>query len=907
MADQRRNPQQRPSPEALLEAARREQESVGKLRIFVGAAPGVGKTYEMLQQARARKQDGYDIVIGVVETHARKDTEALLEGLEIIPRRRFEYKGQSLEEMDLDGIISRRPKIVLVDELAHTNAPGSRHPKRYLDVEELLSHGIDVYTTVNIQHIESLNDVVAQITHVRVRETVPDAIFDRADAVELVDLTPDDLIGRLKEGKVYVPKQAERALEHFFSPANLTALRELALRRTAERVDEQLLTQMQAGAISGPWAAGERILVCVSEDPRAVGLVRYAKRLADRLHGPWIALYVEGRRSLQISDEDRDRIADTLRLAESLGGEAITTPSADRRIADDVIGYAQAHNVTQIIVGKSTRSRWFEILYGSVVHDLVRRSGNISVHVIAGDALADEPIRKKAVRAADRDEALDARPYLIALVAVAVALGVGLVIRPWLGIENVDLVFLTAVVGVAVRYGLWPSLLASVAASLCYNFFFLPPTYTFTITDPTNVTAFFFFIVMAVIVSNVAARVRTQAVAAMARARTTESLYAFSRKLAGAGTLDDVLWASAYQTALMLKVRVVLLLPENGSLSVKAGYPPEDTLDESDLAAAKWAWQSDRPAGRASDNLPGAKRLFLPMHTGRGAIGVVGIDNDRPGPLLTPDQRRLLDALMDQAALAIERVRLVEDLDRARRAAEADHLRSALLTSISHDLKTPLAGVLGAAGTLRGMSAVLDEGAKADLLATIIDESERLNRFIANLLDMTKLESGAVVLNTALHDLGELVGSALRRASKVLAQHRVEVDLDSGLPMVEIDPVLFEQALFNLLDNAAKYAPAGTTVHVHSWQGRDSAGLMVLDEGPGIAPGDLEHIFDKFYRARKADHVRAGTGLGLAISRGFVEAMHGTVVAGNRTDRTGAVFTIRLPIPTDRPNLDTAA
>src|ERR1700704_4459275 len=600
----------RPSPEALLDAA--EKEGRGALKIFLGAAPGVGKTYEMLQSAQARRKDGYDIVVGVVETHGRKETEALLEGLEIVPRRSIEYKGQCLEEMDLDGIISRRPQIVLVDELAHTNASGSRHPKRYLDVEELLTHGINVSTTVNIQHIESLNDVVAQITHVRVRETVPDSVFDRADAVELVDLTPDDLIQRLKDGKVYVPRQADRALDHFFAPANLTALRELALRRTAERVDEQLLTQMKAGAIPGPWAAGERVLVCVSEDPRSAGLVRYAKRLADRLHGPWTALYVEGRRSLQLSEEDRDRIADTLRLAESLGGEAITIPSADRGIADDVIGYAQAHNVTQIIIGKSTRSRWFEILHGSVVHDLVRRSGNISVHVIAGDDVSGEPIQKKTVRTAEGPEVLDARPYLIALVAVAIALGVSEAIQPWFGIENVDLVFLTVVVGVAVRYGLWPSLVASVAASLCYNFFFLPPVYTFTITDRTNVVAFFFFTAMAVIVSNVAARVRTQAVAAMARARTTESLYAFSKKLAGAGTLDDVLWASAYQAALMLKVRVVLLLPENGSITVKAGYPPEDMLDAADLAAAKWAWESDQPAGRGSDTLSRAKPPFLP-------------------------------------------------------------------------------------------------------------------------------------------------------------------------------------------------------------------------------------------------------------------------------------------------------
>src|SRR4051794_10041611 len=340
MVEHRRDPDQRPSPEALLEAARREERRSGKLRIFVGAAPGVGKTYEMLQQARARKNDGYDILVGVVETHGRRETEALLEGLEVVPRRRVEYKGQWLEEMDLDAIIARRPQIALVDELAHTNPPGSRHPKRYLDVEELLTRGIDVYTTVNIQHIESLNDVVAQITHVRVRETVPDTVFDRADAVELVDLTPDDLIQRLKDGKVYVPKQAERALEHFFAPANLTALRELALRRTADRVDEQLLTEMQAHAISGPWAAGERILVCISEDPRSADLVRYAKRLADRLHGPWIALYVEGRRSFQLSEEQRDRIADTLRLAESLGGEAVTVPSVDR-IADDVLRYSQ--------------------------------------------------------------------------------------------------------------------------------------------------------------------------------------------------------------------------------------------------------------------------------------------------------------------------------------------------------------------------------------------------------------------------------------------------------------------------------------------------------------------------------------------------------------------------------------
>src|SRR3954453_8560610 len=418
MVRERRDPEQRPSPEALLEAARREEGVSGKLKIFVGAAPGVGKTYEMLQSAHAKRKAGIDLVVGFVETHGRAETEALGRGLEVIPRKHLGYAGQIVEEMDLDAVIARRPKIALVDELAHTNAPLCRHPKRYLDVEELLSHGIDVYTAVNIQHIESLNDVVAQITHVRVRETVPDSVFDRADAIELIDLTPDDLIQRLKEGKVYVPQQAERALEHYFSPGNLTALRELALRRTAERVDEQLLNHMQANAIAGPWAAGERVLVCISDDPRSAGLVRYTRRLADRLHAPWTALSIETRRSLQLTDEERDRLADTLRLAEALGGEALTIPGVGRRIADDIISFAHNNNVTQIVIGKSTRPWWFELRRGSVVHDLVRRSGNISINVVAGEQPDAGPPGTRTVRTAERSEPFDPKPYLVALLAM---------------------------------------------------------------------------------------------------------------------------------------------------------------------------------------------------------------------------------------------------------------------------------------------------------------------------------------------------------------------------------------------------------------------------------------------------------------------------------------------------------
>jgi two-component system sensor histidine kinase KdpD len=907
MREQRREPDQRPSPDALLAKASKEESRAGRLKIFLGAAPGVGKTYEMLTEARARLKEGTDVAVGVVETHGRKETEALTEVLEVIPRKRVSYKDRALDEMDIDAILARHPKLVLVDELAHTNAAGSRHPKRYLDVEEILNNGIDVYTTLNIQHIESLNDVVAQITHVRVRETVPDSILDRADAIELVDITPEDLIQRLRDGKVYIPQQAERALEHFFSPANLTALRELALRRTAERVDEQLLSEMQARAISGPWAAGERLLVCISEDPRAAGLVRYTKRLADRLHATWMVLYIETKRSLRLSEEERDRIADTFRLAQALGGEPVTVPGGDRRIADDVVAYAQANNITQIIVGKSTRSRMFELLHGSVVRDLLRRCGNISVHVIASAELDQGTIPKKSVRTAEDVQEFDPRPYLAAIVAVALATGTSEVLWPWIGLENTDLVFLTAIVGIAVRFGLWPSLFASAVSALCYNFFFTVPYYTFSVADPRNVVAILFFTVVAVIVSNVAARARSLALAAMSRARTTESLYVFSRKLSGVGTLDDVLWATAYQIALMLKVRVVLLLPEDGLIEVKAGYPPEDFLDQADLAAANWAWEHDRSAGRGADTLPGAKRLFLPMRTSRGAIGVVGIDSDKTGPLLTPDQRRLLDALIDQGALAIERVHLVDELDEAERRVYADRLRAALLTSISHDLKTPLAAILGAVGALKDLASSLSDQAKTDLLATILEESERLNRFIANLLDMTRLEGGSFKPNMALHDISEIVATALQRTSKLLAHHKVELEIPADLPMLELDPVLFEQVLVNLLDNAAKYAPPGSTLRISSWREDDRIKLQVADEGSGIPPEELERIFDKFHRVQKGDQVRAGTGLGLAISRGFVEAMGGSITATNRTDRSGAIFTVTLPIPSGAAQLGTAA
>ena len=881
---------ERPSPEALLAAA--QAEGRGKLKIFLGAAPGVGKTYEMLQAAQAKRRDGVDVVIGVVETHGRQETEALLTSLDVIPRRRIDYKGRTLEEMDLDALLLRRPALALIDELAHSNAPGSRHPKRYLDVEELLAAGIDVYTTLNIQHVESLNDVVAQITRIRVRETVPDRILDRADDIEVIDLSPGDLIQRLKEGKVYLPHQAERAVRHYFKPGNLTALRELALRRTAQRVDEQMLSYMRQHAIRGPWAAGERVLVCVSEDPASAALVRYAKRLADRLHAPWTALFIETARYTRLAERDRDRIADGLRLAESLGAEAITIPGG--RIADDVVNYARANNITHIVIGKSERSRWFEMLHGSVVHDLVRRAGSISVHVVAGDREGGVPAKSVATR--PRSDPFDPAPYAVTFGIIALALGVGVLLQQVLSVQNIGLVFLTGILVSAIRFGLLPSLFACVLSVLAYNFFFLPPLYTFTIADPENVVALFFFLIVAVIASNLAGRVRDQVLAARNRARTTEELFAFSRKLAGVISLDDLLWATAYQVASMLNVRVVLLLPAESSLAVRAGYPPEDELDDADLAAAHWSWSHNRPAGRGAETLPGAKRLFLPLRTGRAAVGVIGIDRDEPGPILTPDGRRLLDALTDQAAVAIERVSLAEDIDRARVSAETERLRAALLTSVSHDLRTPLASIIGALGSLRSYGRGYDNATHEALITTTQAEAERLNRFIGNLLDMTRLESGAIDLKLETVDLGEIVGTALRRAGKLVAGHRLAVDIAADLPPLKTDYLLLEQVLFNLLDNAAKYAPAGSLLTIAAGSDGAMMAITVSDEGPGIPPAEVERIFDKFYRVHREDRQRAGTGLGLAICRGFVTAMGGTIEVANRRDHSGALFSIRLPL-----------
>ncbi|HKB95868.1 MAG TPA: sensor histidine kinase KdpD, partial [Rhizomicrobium sp.] len=781
--------------------------------------------------------------------------------------------------------------LVLVDELAHDNAPGSRHPKRYLDVEELLAAGIDVYTTLNVQHIESLNDVVARITKVRVRETVPDSILDRADDIELVDLTPEDLLQRMKDGKVYLPEAAERAAQNYFVPGNLAALRELALRRTAQRVDAQMVDYMRAHAISGPWETSERLLVAVNARPGAAAAIRYARRLADRLRASWTAIHVE---TGAASEAERDLVAQALRLAERMGGAAATVPAANE--AEGVLQFAHANNVTHIVTMAAGGSRWREFFSPSLAQEIIRRAGEMSVHIVP-ERGGKQDIAKAAARERPR---LEPRAFAGSFAISLAGLGVGLLLRQTLAVSNVALVLLVAVLASAVAFGLWPSLFACLFLALAYNFFFLPPLYTFTIADPENVITLLVFVLVAGIASNLTARVRMQAIVARQRAATTEDLYRFSRKLTGIATLDDLLWATAYQVAHMLRLHVVLLMPGigeagGGDLGVRAGYPPEDTLEEGDLAAAKWAFERGQEAGRGADTLPGARRLFLPMRTARGVVAIIGLDSEQEGALLTPDQRRLLDSLADQTALAIERLHLAEEMDRARVAAETEKLRSALLTSISHDLRTPLASILGSASSLKAYRRSLNDVQQDELLRTIQEEAERLNHFIANLLDMTRLESGALTPNLDPIDLGDVVGSVLWRAPT--RYHTIVLDMDPSLPMLRLDPVLFEQILFNLLDNAAKYAPPGSTITLRARRESGVVRVQVLDEGDGLPEEDRERIFDKFYRVRAGDRQRAGTGLGLSIARGFMEAMGGTITAANRTDRTGAVFTLTLQVP----------
>jgi two-component system sensor histidine kinase KdpD len=880
----------RPAPEALLDEAKKEGR--GRLKIFLGAYPGAGKTYAMLQAAQERRKEGVDIVVGVVETHGRAETEALLRGLEDLPRRKLAYRGRVFGEMDLDALLWRKPKLAIVDELAHSNVPGSRHVKRHQDVEELLAAGIDVYTTLNIQHLESLNDVVARISRVRVRETLPDKVLELADEIELVDLPPEDLIQRLREGKVYVQDQVGRALQHFFSKGNLTAFRELAMRIAAERVDAQMVSYMRAHAIAGPWPTQDRLLVCVNESPVAKKLVRTAKRLADRARIPWIALNVHTPRHESLPDDARDRIAEALRLAESLGGETATL-HAESDVAREILGFARSRNVNRILIGRQRRRHWSGWLRERVTKRLLDTAGQFEITIVTPEEGATAG---QVIDAGPRTFRLDFGAFGWATLAVAIATAASHVAHRFLPLANLSLILLMGVLLVAIRFGLWPSIYASLLSFVAYNFFFTEPYHTFMVRHREDVLTIVFFLVVATIVGNLAARLTAQVEAMRITARRTENLYDFSRKIAGAAALDDVLWAVVHHVASTLQCQSLVLLPrEGGRLEISAGYPPEDQMSAKAWGAAQWAWAHDQPAGWGSDTLPTSEWLFLPLKTKRGPVGLLGVSFENPQRLLAPEQRRLLDALVDQVTVAIERTNLVTDIEEARLLTETERLRAALLSSVSHDLRTPLVSIIGSATSLASCDGALATEDRAQLVQTILEEGERLNRFVQNLLDMTRLGYGALQPNRDWVDLREIVGRALRQLAKPLAPLEVEVRIPADLPILDVDPVLIEQVIVNVLDNAAKHSPPGGRIEIVASYQDQRITVAISDQGPGIPPEARDTVFDVFYRVQAGDKQAAGTGLGLSICRGLIEAHGGKIAALAGPGGRGTTIEFWLP------------
>ncbi len=860
----------RPDPDALLAQAQAEEQTRGKLQIFLGYAAGVGKTFAMLEAAHQRAGEGIDVVVGYIETHRRAETESLLEGLEVIPRASIDYRGIKLTEMDVDAVLRRHPALVLVDEMAHTNAPGSRHSKRYHDIEEILDAGIDVYTTLNIQHLESLNDVVAQVTGVIVHETVPDRVIDEASDIEVIDLPPEELLVRLKEGKVYIPDQAARAIQQFFRQGNLTALREMALRRAAERVDDQMRSYMRTRAIAGVWPASERLLVCISPSPYAEKIVRTARRLADELNADWFVVYVEVTTHPEVNPANRARIDQTLRLAESLGAKARTI--AGRTIPEAVFSYARKHNITKIVVGKPLRPRWREWLSGSVVDQLVYASGDIDIYVISAKA--------EAARPAVPSEWRPHRPlmrYLLSLGLVAIATLFSMFFRERIEPTNLVMVYLVAVVISAAYLGRGPSLLAALTGVLAFDIFLIPPYYTLAVNDTQYILTFMALLTISLVVSTLTARVREQAEAAVQGEARANALYSLGRDLTSAQDLEQVSNTIIGHISEVFGRQVAIFLPHDGQVHTFA-HSPDYLPDENELAVANWVFQHDQAAGRGTDTLPAAPLRCQPLKTARGMVGVLGVRPSEDGNVLSLEQRESLVAFANQAALSIERAVLAEQAKEAELLSAADKLQTALLNSISHDLRTPLVSITGALSSLEQDDRRLDESAQRSLIHTAREESDRLNRLVGNLLDMTRLEAGAMKVKREPCDVEDLIGTAIGQMENRLSGRNVKVDVQPGTPMISADFVLIVHVLSNLLDNALKYSPKESPLEVRGRPAGKEVEITVMDRGIGIPEDDLDRVFDKFYRVQRPEQV-TGTGLGLAICKGIVEAHGGLIWA----------------------------
>ena len=875
------DPDSRPSPEALLRTAQREAR--GKLKIFLGAAPGVGKTFEMLREGAERLHAGTDVVVAVVETHGRAETKALVAPFEVIARRTLPYRGHDLEEMDLDAVLVRQPQLALVDEFAHTNVEGSRHPKRWQDVMELLDAGIDVYTTLNVQHVESLNDVVASFTKVRVRETVPDSVFDGAE-IEVVDLPPDELIERLKDGKVYVPAEASRALGHFFSKPNLSALREMALRRAALSVDQALLEHLDASALPGTFAGGERVLVAISELPGSDALVRAAKRLSDALRASWQAVYIETPRAVQFGENEKRRIADTLRLAASLGATIATVPAAS--VIEGLTTHVQGMRATQLVIGKSVRSWWFELRHGSVVDAMLRSSEGLAVHVIpaAEPAGSVRPVSPRAGRWGDP------ATYAGIVAMIAATIGLGKLVEPWIGLGGVDLIFLLPVILASGRFGLRPGLITGLLAGLAYNFFFLPPLHTFTIADPQSLLTMFVLIGIAAFTANLAAKLKARATLSARGAQENAAIAAFGQALARASDWETTSAIICDEVSRLLDLNVILLNRRGDELAIVASCPAaRGELGPVNRAAADWAWNRAEASGVGTATLNASDWQFHPLKTALGVLAVIGIGRSDGRDPVRADRAVLLQTLLGQAALAHERLKLEDEVREVSLLKERDRLRAALLSSIGHDLRTPLTSVATA------IDAIAIDHPDAPSLPIARMEVARLRRFLDNLVDMVRIDAGALELRPEPIDLTDAIGGAVHDLKDLFRGRHIDLRVPANLPFVTADPTLLHHVLINLLANAAQHGGESGEITITGARTPDGLELSVRDHGSGLADGEEAWIFETFAQGRGTDR-HLGSGLGLAIVKGFAEAMGVEALAHNHAEG-GAIFTLRFPNP----------
>jgi two-component system sensor histidine kinase KdpD len=896
---------ERPDPDKLLAevkaAAAREQR--GRLKVFFGASAGVGKTFAMLAAAQALRRAGTDVVVGLLETHGRAETAAMLEGLEQLPPLMLDVQGAPIKEFDLDAALKRRPTLLLVDELAHTNAPGARHPKRWQDVDELLGAGINVYTTLNVQHIESLNDVVGQITGVRVSETLPDTFFETADEVELIDLSADELLKRLKEGKVYIPQQIERALDNFFKKGNLIALRELALRQTADRVDAQMREYREEKAIAPVWAAGERIAVSIGASDRGERLIRSAKRLADALDAEWHAVYVETPALLRLPQAERNRVLGYLRLAEQLG--ASTAVLSGSNVADELLNYVRDNNIGRLIMGKPRERGLQRWLFGSVVDSVTDKLLGVELQLV-GDpdmdrpagAFADQLTRTKSYLGIDQTKPVSRKSrwpaYTTAAIITAAATGLAWFLFGRFSQTNLVMVYLLGVLVVAYRYGRGPAVVASLLSVALFDFLFVEPYYSFAVSDTEYLLTFAVMLVVGLVISGLTASVRLQARVAQHRQARTEALYKMTRELSRANDPEEVMTIAVQNLAKVFEAQAVVLRPgPNGTIGYPTAQGIYGSYHGSDLGVARWVYANRVPAGLGTHTLSGAEALYLPLLAAHKLVGVLAVLPARPDRLLIPEQRHLLETFAGQIAVAIERVQLASDAAALARKAETESMRNSLLNAISHDLRSPLAVLVGASSSLVADSNRLSEAAKLELATSIHEESKRMSTLVGNLLDMARLESGAVELARQWTPLEEIVGSVLSRFKPMLEAHPVTVALPPDLPLVNVDPVLIEQVFANLLENAVKYTPRGTAIQISAQKLVGRIAVEVADSGPGIPAGEETKLFDKFYRLQN-ESAQSGVGLGLAICKAIIAAHGGTITAANRA-AGGAVFRFELP------------